>query len=376
MRSRGLGEDIMVSLRVEGLRKTFPGVTALEDVNLEVKESEYLVILGPTGAGKTTFLRTIAGLTRQNQGHIYFDNHLVDNSPPFQRGVAYLPQNYSLFGHMTVWENVAFGPTVQDWDLRRRDQIVKEMLNLVHLSDRRDAYPRELSGGMQQRVALARALATQARILLLDEPLRALDARLRLELRQELRDLAKFLGITTLHVTHDQEEAISIADRIAVLRRGKVEQTGTPQELYDFPVNPFVANFIGEANFLEGTLDRLGSDSSTVALAHGQRVMGRPSNMVGNSRVVLAVKTDSFEVRSGKVEAENAFSGTITRALFTGKRTSLEVQTSLGLLKARVPSEQTLAYPEGSEVSLRFEPANGIVYPIPSGGLQVALEVE
>ncbi len=108
----------MVSLRVEGLRKTFPGVTALEDVNLEVKESEYLVILGPTGAGKTTFLRTIAGLTRQNQGHIYFDNHLVDNSPPFQRGVAYLPQNYSLFGHMTVWENVAFGPTVQDWDLR------------------------------------------------------------------------------------------------------------------------------------------------------------------------------------------------------------------------------------------------------------------
>jgi len=229
---------------------------------------------------------------------------------------------------------------------------------------------------MQQRVALARALATQARILLLDEPLRALDARLRLELRQELRDLAKFLGITTLHVTHDQEEAVSIADRIAVLRRGKVEQTGTPQELYDFPVNPFVANFIGEANFLEGTLDRLGSDSSTVALAHGQRVVGRPTNLAGSSKVVLAVKTDSFEVRLGRVEAENTFSGTIARALFTGKRTSLEVQTSLGLLKARVPSEQTRAYPEGSEVSLRFAPANGMVYPTPSGGLKVALEVE
>ncbi len=366
----------MVSLRVEGLRKTFPGVTALEDVNLEVKESEYLVILGPTGAGKTTFLRTIAGLTRQNRGHIYFDNHPVDKLPPFQRGVAYLPQNYSLFGHMTVWENIAFGPTVQDWNLSRRDQIVREMLNLVHLSDRRDAYPRELSGGMQQRVALARALATQARILLLDEPLRALDARLRLELRQELRDLAKFLGITTLHVTHDQEEAISIADRIAVLRRGKVVQTGTPQELYDAPINPFVANFIGEANFFEGTLDRHDSDSSIVTLTHGQRVVGRPTNIAENSSVVVAVKTDSFEVKSGRVEGENSFSGTVARSLFTGKRISLEVQTSLGLLKARVPSEQTGTYPEGTEVSLRFAPPNGIVYPTPSEGLQVALEVE
>jgi len=229
---------------------------------------------------------------------------------------------------------------------------------------------------MQQRVALARALATQARILLLDEPLRALDARLRLELRQELRDLAKFLGITTLHVTHDQEEAISIADRIAVLRRGKVVQTGTPQELYDEPVNPFVANFIGEANFFEGTLDRLDSDSSIVALAHGQRVVGGSTNIASNSSVVLAVKTDSFEVKPGKVGGENSFSGTVTRSLFTGKRTSLEVQTSLGLLKARVPSEQTIAYPEGSEVSLSFAPANGIVYPAPGGGLKVALEVE
>lgn len=366
----------MVSLRVESLRKTFPGITALDGVDLEVKESEYLVILGPTGAGKTTFLRTIAGLTKQSQGHVFFDNRQVDSLPPFQRGVAYLPQNYSLFGHMTVWENVAFGPTVQDWDIRRRDQIVREMLNLVHLSDRRDAYPRELSGGMQQRVALARALATQARILLLDEPLRALDARLRLELRQELRDLAKYLGITTLHVTHDQEEAISIADRIAVLRHGKVIQTGTPHELYDAPDNPFVANFIGEANFLEGTLDGVDSHSSIIILANGQRVTGRPTSVPENSRVVLAVKTDSFEMRSGKLEEANTFPGTITRSLFTGKRTSLEVRTSLGLLKAGVPSELAWTQSEGSEVSLRFAPHDGIVYPVPSGGLRVALEVE
>jgi putative spermidine/putrescine transport system ATP-binding protein len=160
------------------------------------------------------------------------------------------------------------------------------------------------------------------------------------------------------------------------LRHGKVVQIGTPQELYDAPTSPFVANFIGEANFFEGRLDRLGSDSSTVVLAHGQRVVGRSSSLAGNSSVVLAVKTDSFEVEPGRAEGENTFSGTVTRSLFTGKRTSLEVQTSFGLMKARVPSQQTSAYPEGSEVSLRFAPANGIVYPAPSGGLQVALEVE
>jgi ABC-type Fe3+/spermidine/putrescine transport system ATPase subunit len=366
----------MVSLRVESLRKTFPGVTALDNVDFEVNEAEYLVILGPSGAGKTTLLRTIAGLTRQNQGHIYFDDHPVDRLAPFQRGVAYLPQNYSLFGHMTVWENAAFGPTVQDWDPGRRDQIVREMLNLVHLSNRRAAYPRELSGGMQQRVALARALATQARILLLDEPLRALDARLRLELRQELRDLAKYLGITTLHVTHDQEEAISIADRIAVLRRGRVIQIGKPEELYKAPANPFVDNFIGEANFFEGILDRVDSHSSLVILNKGVRLRGGATRIPVNKRVLLAVKTDACEVQTGKVEGENVITGTVIRSLFTGKRTTLELQTSVGLLKAKVPSELATTQPEGSEVSLRFSSEDGIVYPIPSEGLPVALEVE
>lgn len=366
----------MVSLRIEAVRKTFPGVTALDGVNLEVKEGEYLVILGPTGAGKTTLLRTIAGLTRQTGGHVYFGGQNVDSLAPFQRGVAYLPQNYSLFGHMTVWDNVGFGPTVQDWDLKRRDQIIREMLNLVHLSDRRDAYPNELSGGMQQRVALARALATQARILLLDEPLRALDARLRLELREELRNLAKYLGITTLHVTHDQEEAISIADRIAVLRHGRVVQIGAPQELYDEPANPFVANFIGEANFFEGVLDKTDAQSSIVVLSNGERLAGRPTGIPVNSRVVLGVKTDACEVELGRAENENSFHGTVARSLFTGKRTTLEVQTNHGLLKAKVPSDLARAHPEGSDATVKFSGQDGVVYPAPGEGLRVELEVE
>lgn len=364
----------MVSLKVEGLQKSFAGVVALDGIDLEVKEGDYVVILGPTGAGKTTLLRTIAGLARQDAGHIYFDDQPVDMLMPFQRGVAYLPQNYSLFGHLTVWENVAFGPTVQDWGPRRRDQIVREMLNLVHLSDRRDAYPRELSGGMQQRVALARALATQARILLLDEPLRALDARLRVELRQELRTLARYLGITTLHVTHDQEEAVSVADRIVIIRRGKVVQAGSPREVYEDPSSPFVSNFIGEANFLEGVLSGVDNGFSIVTLRDGRRVLGRPTNVPASSRVVLGVKTDFCEVQPGKVEGQNSFTGTVVRSLFAGKRKTLEIQTSLGLLKAKVPSDRSLS--EESEATLRFQPENGIVYPIPSKGLQVALEVE
>ena len=364
----------MVSLRVEGLRKSFPGVVALDGIDLNVREGEYVVILGPTGAGKTTLLKTIAGLARQDSGHIYFDQQRVDTLMPFQRSVAYLPQNYSLFAHLTVWDNVAFGPTVQDWSPRRRDQIVREMLNLVHLSDRRNSLPRELSGGMQQRVALARALATQARILLLDEPLRALDARLRLELRQELRTLAKYLGITTLHVTHDQEEAISVADRIVIIRKGKVVQAGSPKEVYEDPSTPFVSNFIGEANFLQGLLSRVEDGFSVIMLSDGRHVMGRPTNVPVNSQVVLGVKTDFCNVYHGKVEGQNSFTGTVVRSLFTGKRTTLEIQTGQGLLKAKVPSDQSLS--EGSEATLRFRPENGIVYPIPNEGLQVALEVE
>jgi len=364
----------VVSLRVEGLQKSFAGTVALNGIDLEVKEGEYAVILGPTGAGKTTLLRTIAGLARQDAGHIYFDNQPVDTLMPFQRGVAYLPQNYSLFGHLTVWENVAFGPTVQDWNPHRRDQIVREMLNLVHLSDRRDAHPRELSGGMQQRVALARALATQARILLLDEPLRALDARLRVELRQELRTLAQYLGITTLHVTHDQEEAVSVADRIVVIRRGKVVQAGSPREVYEDPSSPFVSNFIGEANFLEGILSRVDNNFSIIVLKDGRRLMGRPTSVPADSHVVLGVKTDFCEVQPGKSDAQNSIPGTVVRSLFAGKRKTLEIQTNIGLLKAKVPSDRSLS--EGDEATLTFEPENGVVYSIPSEGLRIALEVE
>lgn len=366
----------MVSLQVERLRKTFPGVVALDSVDLDVRESEYVVILGPTGSGKTTLLKTIAGLTKQDSGHIRFGDQVVDGLPPFDRSVAYLPQNYSLFGHLTVWDNVAFGPSVQGWDPRRVDQITREMLNLVHLSHRRDSYPRELSGGMQQRVALARALATQAKILLLDEPLRALDARLRIELRKELSSLAKDLGITTLHVTHDQEEAIAIADRIAVIRKGRIVQLGGPREVYDAPSSPFVANFVGEANFFIGVLSKSTQGSSLVALESGSEILARESSLPIGSSVAVAVKSDRCELHAGSRPGENAFSGVVSRVLFLGKRSSLELASPLGTLKAKVPSARARTFPEGSEVTFSFQPEHGIVFPSPPEGLAQALEVE
>ncbi len=366
----------MVSLRIEGLRKTFPGVVALDGIDLEVGESEYVVILGPTGSGKTTLLRTIAGLARQDGGHIYFDGRPVDQLPPFDRSVAYLPQNYALFGHVTVWDNVAFGPTVQDWDPARRDQVTREMLDLVHLSAWRNAYPRELSGGMQQRVALARALATQARLLLLDEPLRALDARLRVELRRQLRNLAKDLGITTLHVTHDQEEAVSIADRMVVLRRGRVVQVGPPQEVYERPQEPFVANFVGEANFFQGVLEKVGGGVSVVTLGDGREALGRPTDLPPRSQVVLGVKTDRCDLRAGKVAGINSFPGTVVRSLFLGKRASLEIQSPVGPLKVKIPSARARMFPDGSEATVIFPADQGVVFPPPAEGLEKALEVE
>ncbi len=366
----------MVSLRIESLSKSFKTRVALDKINLDVGESEYVVILGPTGAGKTTLLKTIAGLVKQDKGDISFDGHSVNALAPFERGVAYLPQSYSLFGEMNVRENVAFGPTVQGWEPSRKDQIVREMLDLVHLSGRWDAYPRELSGGMQQRVALARALATQARILLLDEPLRALDARLRVELRRELRNLAEYLGITTLHVTHDQEEAISIADRIVVLRRGKVVQAGSPSEIYEGYEDPFVANFVGEANFLQGKVDRTMEKQTIVVLQDGQLVAGRPSSIPPQVPVIVGVKTDRCDLHLGNAGGENSFPGSISRRFFLGKRTGFEVQTKAGLLKAKVPSDLARKFSEGDEVTLTFRYENAVLYHLPQDGLKSVLEIE
>jgi ABC-type Fe3+/spermidine/putrescine transport system ATPase subunit len=366
----------MPRLRLEGIRKTYRDVTALKRVDLEVEDGEYLVILGPTGAGKTTLLKIIAGLVQQDAGRVYVDGRRIDGLPPEERGVAYLPQTYSLFNHLSVWENATFGPVVQGWPVERVESVGREMLDLVRLFERRYSYPRELSGGMQQRVALCRALAANADILLLDEPLRALDARLRLELREELKSLADHLGVTTLHVTHDQEEALSVADRILVLRKGSVRQVGTPREVYEEPSDPFVAHFVGEANFFEGTVVDRTEDATYVQLRSGVRLAARPSEARIGESVILGVKVDRCTLSSDG-HGENSLEATIVRSLFAGKRTTLEVSLDgIGRAKVKIPSTMARDLREGQRATFSFPREFGMVFPPPPGGLKEALEVE
>ena len=231
------------------------GVVALNEVSLTVKDHEYVVLLGPSGCGKTSLLKTIAGIYPPDSGSVLIDGADVTTLPIEERGVGMVFQNYALFPHLSAEENVAYGPKMREDPDGKIGQIVRQMLSLAAFPlDRAKAMPSELSGGMQQRVALARALASQSRLLLLDEPLSALDAKIGEELRHELRQLAKKLKLTAIHVTHNQEEAMSTADTIVVMNRGRIVQVGSPEDVYFRPENLFVADFVGEANFFKGTI--------------------------------------------------------------------------------------------------------------------------
>ena len=229
------------------------------------------LLLGPSGCGKTTLLRLIAGLIEPDSGEIYIGDRRVDKVPPEDRDIGFVFQTFALFPHMTAWSNVIYGPKVKNFDAKQAETIGHEVLELVKLNERLNAYPSELSGGMMQRIAVARALAAGAKTLLLDEPLGQLDAKVRNEIRYEIRRMAKDLKLTAIHVTHDQAEAMSISDRIAVMKKGKIVQVGTSQELYMHPNSLFVAHFIGESNFLEGYITKANGQSE-IELRQGLKV--------------------------------------------------------------------------------------------------------
>lgn len=368
---------MMVAIQLRNVSKSFDDRRALHNVDLEVDDGEYLVVLGPTGAGKTTLLKVVAGLEKPNEGSVFLSGRDVTNVPPEERRVAYVPQTYSLFPHMSVWDNVVFGPRVKDWNPQLIDGTAREMLSLVRLIDRRDAFPRELSGGMQQRCALARALSANAQILLLDEPLRALDARLRINLRNELRSLSKHLGITTLHVTHDQDEAMMLADRIVLLRKGQVWEVGRPEDVYRRPAHPFTANFLGESNFLEGVLRQLDAQACLIEGEGGRVLRGRPdTGLAPGSKVLLAVKIENCRLLRGRAQGLNHIPGIVKRRLFHGKWITFEVECGLErTMKARIPWVLGRDLAEGSEVTVSFNTDDVQVYAWPSEPLQQLLEV-
>src|SRR5574341_1488951 len=273
-------------VELKGLKKSFAGKPAVRDFRLSMEKGEFVSRLGPSGCGKSTTLRMIAGFEEPDSGEVWLDDQNVLDLPPHRRGMGMVFQRYALFPHLTAWNNVAFGLRIAGrpaGEIRRR---VPELLELVGLGEAGGRYPRQLSGGEQQRVALARALAIEPRVLLLDEPLSALDAVVRVTLREEIRRIQSALGITTLYVTHDQEEALAISDRVVVMRDGWVEQVGTPEAVYAEPATRFVASFIGKMNQLSAIVERaregrvrwgdhglMVPPAATARLAEGQAVM-------------------------------------------------------------------------------------------------------
>ena len=310
-----------MSIEVRGLWKRFGEFTALRDVSLHVEPGELVALLGPSGSGKTTLLRLIAGLERPDAGSISFDGEDATERSVRDRRVGFVFQHYALFRHMNVFENVAFGIRVQRRGVRPPENLIQarvhELLDLVQLEGLARRMPTQLSGGQRQRVALARALAVQPRVLLLDEPFGALDARVRRELRRWLRRLHDELGITSLFVTHDQEEALELADRVVVVNEGRIEQIGAPDEVYRRPATPFVFGFLGEANWIESSVD------------------GRASRM--------GFRPDEIEISLQPLDG-HGFAARVTRVQSLGPRAKIELVADSGVvLQADVPSERVRA---------------------------------
>ena len=309
----------MTSIRLENISKRFPGVNALENVNLTVEAGEFFTLLGPSGCGKTTLLRTIAGFYQQDTGHVHLGDECIDAVPPHKRDTGMVFQNYAVFPHMTVYQNVAFGLTNRGIRGEEARVRIERALAMARLSGYEKRTPDQLSGGQQQRVGLARAMVIEPRVLLMDEPLSNLDAKLRIEMRGEIRDIQRQLGTTTVYVTHDQEEALVISDRIAVMKAGLVQQVGKPWEIYKNPCNTFVAAFVGNTNFIDGAL------------------LGRPG-------VQLAVRPEALTLvpqgasHEGAAEPGGAPSdvlpGVVAKSTFTGSLVTYTVSCGEGVTLA------------------------------------------
>jgi putative spermidine/putrescine transport system ATP-binding protein len=368
----------MTSIKISNLTKRFEHVKALDGVSFDVRDGEYICILGSTGSGKTTLLKLIAGLIKPTEGEVLFRDINVNHIPPENRNAVYVPQTYALFPHLTVLENVAYGPLSKEVSRAEAHEIAHRILKMVRLDARSNAYPYELSGGMQQRVALARGLASGAEILLLDEPLGALDIRLRLELRIELKALAKENGLTVIHVTHDQEEAMAIGDRILVLRHGRLQQYSTPFHIYNKPENIFVANFVGNSDFFEGIVVRRNCSSSTIRLRENLSINVSDVSFEPEEHVVVAVREERLRISNeARGDEVNRVSGEVEAVYFLGAWRRYTVRlVNKDVIAIRVPigSSQDVIN-VGEWVSISFNPSITQVYEAPHYELKDELEV-
>lgn len=362
-------------IRLEDVTKEFPGgLVAVDNVSLDVKKGEFITLLGPSGCGKSTILRMVAGFESPNTGHIFLDGTDVTERPPYRRNVNMVFQDYALFPHMNVRQNVGYGLRVSGVDKGDIDLRVNQALDLVELSAKADNTPAQLSGGQRQRVSLARALVREPKVLLLDEPLSALDANLREAMQIELRNLHQRLGITFVMVTHDQTEALAMADRIVVMESGRIAQCGTPLELYDQPATPYVAKFIGSSTFLPGTIEQVNGQGYMVRVG-GTSILTGSSAMglqVGDS-LSLCIRPEKIHINeSGSVISNdggvNNLEGRVVNVVYHGSSVRMDVDLGVDqLLMVDVPlhtsSRKDLLPSEEAHVSLAINREDILLFP-------------
>ncbi len=336
-------------MRLEGLSRHYGPVVALDHLDLTLHPGELVVLLGPSGCGKTTTLRLLAGLEDADTGRIVVGGKDITGLSAAKRDMGMVFQAYSLFPHMTVRQNVAFGLRLRKVGAARRDQRAMEMLDLVGLSTQADRYPHQVSGGQQQRIALARALAIEPQVLLLDEPLSALDAKVRAQLRDQIRRIQLEVGITTLFVTHDQEEALAIADRVGVMKDGRLEQLASPTEVYSRPATPFVAEFVGLTNRLPGEVrdGQVTVRGCTLPLV---------DQATADGQVMALVRPEAVTLASRAVSESGPLTGTVIAVTFLGATSRVTVDLGDATVMAQLPTSDATELPAGSRVALTIRP--------------------
>ena len=354
-------------LSLVALTKHFGSVVAVDDINLEIPAGGFFSLLGPSGCGKTTTLRMIAGFEAPTSGQVLLDGQDIAGTPPSKRPVNTVFQSYALFPHLRVFDNVAFGlrrAGVAKAEVRRR---VSEVLELVQLAGYASRKPGQLSGGQQQRVALARALVLQPAVLLLDEPLGALDAKLRRQLQVELKQLQNQVGITFVYVTHDQEEALTMSDRIAVINNGKVEQAASPQDLYEEPANAFVADFLGVSNLMDATVagPSAGGKAAEVLLSDNFSVEVRSGDIAHRGPAKVVIRPERIGVEPAGSPGPNRLPGLLTNVVYLGSSLQLAIQLASGhAVTALVPND-------GDDTASAWSPGTAVACHLPPTGLRV-----
>lgn len=355
-------------LSIENVSKFFGDVTAVDDVNLSVGKNQFLTILGPSGSGKTTLLQMIAGFEMVSKGSIYLNDEDISKKKPYQRNIGMLFQHYALFPHMTVEENVSYPLKLRKLKKEEIKKKVQEALELVQLDHLAKRYPRQLSGGQQQRVALARAIVYNPPLLLLDEPLSALDKNLRQSMQVELKNIQEQIGVTTISVTHDQEEALVMSDLVCVMNQGKIEQIATPREIYQYPKNEFVAKFIGEINLIKGTIDSKTNGEYIVTAKHNPEtkfiIEDHWNNGLNTKDVYVAIRPEKLYLVTEERTYQNKINTKVIKKLFVGNSLKLQTETNYGTpILIEVPTGEADRIQEGDTITVGWDDSDATLIP-------------